>query len=358
MALAGLAIFALAAYALPVQQPLRMGDSHTYVASRDHFTFYTGVRQVRFEAHLSHAILGRLDALFGSTEEAPQRALAALMRGATAWFVLSALVIGFVERWSPLVVRYLALALLAPSALLYFGYRELGHLSLNVAAFPLLARGFRHGTRHVEGGSALIGLGTALHGFGLLSLAGAVLAALATPIRRLERVWLSLRVLAWGTAAYVGWLALYVIVLALPIVGGHADSIPLRPWLTDVVDGRTNSAILSARGARDVLFSLWVVGAPLLALVPTLWRTWRDEGRAVLLYSVPSFVFLVVFWPIQGLGVEMDLVFAAFPALYALAWLCAHEPRCTRIAAALLLVAHLVFWRIVLGLEFVNNQIG
>jgi hypothetical protein len=41
-----------------------------------------------------------------------------------------------------------------------------------------------------------------------------------------------------------------------------------------------------------------------------------------------------------------------------LAWLCAHEPRCTRIAAALLLVAHLVFWRIVLGLEFVNNQIG
>ena len=82
----------------------------------------------------------------------------------------------------------LALALLAPSALLYFGYLELGHLSLNVAAFPLIARGLRTGSRQLEAGSVLSGLGAALHGFGLLSLAGAGLAACAVRAQVVDRV--------------------------------------------------------------------------------------------------------------------------------------------------------------------------
>jgi hypothetical protein len=188
LGVAVLITFGVAAYALPLEQPLRMGDSETYVGARDRFEFYAGVRQIRYEAHLSHAILGRLDALFGSTVDAPRRALATLMRGATAWFLLSAFLIGAVERWSPFVLRYLGLALLAPSALLYFGYRELGHLSLNVAAFPLLARGLQHGTKHLEGASALIGLGAAFHGFGLLSLVGGALAAFAVRARLAHRV--------------------------------------------------------------------------------------------------------------------------------------------------------------------------
>lgn len=79
------------AYAFPIQPSLvRMGDSNMYVRSRSAFEFYAGVHEIRYEAHLSYAILGRLYRLFGQTDEAPVRAFATLMRGATAWFLLSA----------------------------------------------------------------------------------------------------------------------------------------------------------------------------------------------------------------------------------------------------------------------------
>ena len=345
------------AYVFPLHQSIRMGDSETYVRNRELFETYGGVRQIRFEAHLSHAILGRLDRAFGSTAEAPRQALDTLMRGATAWFILSALVIGVIERWSAVVLRYLALALLAPSTLLYFGYRELGHLSLNVAVFPLIARGLRAKSGHLEAGSVLSGIGAALHGFGLLSLAGACLAACAVPSRVVDRARLLVRLTVWGVAAYLGWVAIYLIVLNLPLIPGHAESIPLRPWLIDDVSNRVNAAIFTVTGGRDIFFSAWAAGAPLLAVVATLWRTRREETRAVLLYAVPSAIFLVLFWPVQGVGQEMDLVFAAFPAAYALAWLCAHDARRTTIAAVLLISAHMAFWRVVLGIDFINSTL-
>jgi hypothetical protein len=346
------------AYTVPLRQAIRMGDSVTYTQSRESFELFSGVRQIRFEAHLSHAILGRLDGLFGGTPQSPSRAMELLMRGATAWFVLCAIGIAVVERWSPVVVRYLGLALLAPSALLYFGYRELGHLSLNVAAFPLLARGLRRSSLHLEASSALAGLGAALHGFGLLSLAGAGLAAVGASASRFrDQMRLVLRIAAWGVAAYLGWIALYLLVLKMPIVPGHAEAIPLRPWLVDAVGERLNVATLTAAGGRDLFFTAWVVGVPLIAVAASLRGQYRDEVRAALLYSVPAALFLVMFWPIQGLGVEMDLVFAAFPAIYALAWVCAHDSRRTVIAAAILASAHLAFWRIVIGIDFVNPRL-
>jgi hypothetical protein len=355
---ATLILIVVMAYAVPIPPTiLRMGDAGTYTASQESFEAYVGLRQIRYEAHLSHAILGRIYEVLGRTADAPNQALNLLMRAATAWFVVSALGIAFLERWSPLVVRYLALALLAPSALLFFGYRELGYLSLNVAAFPLLARGLRAGDARLEGASALFGLGAALHGFGLLSLGGSWLAAFATRTRYAERVRLALRITAWGTAAYIGWAAVYVIVLELPIITGHANVIPWRPWLVDQLtpeENRVNVAILSVTGGRDLLFTGWVVGAPLLAVAASLWRQYRDEVRLALCYAIPSMIFVVLFWPIQGLGVEMDLLVAAFPALYALAWVCAHDSRRTAIAAALLVSAHLAFWRIVLDERFVN----
>jgi hypothetical protein len=145
-----------------------------------------------------------------------------------------------------------------------------------------------------------------------------------------------------------------MVVLKLPIVPGHADGIPWRPWLVDQVGNRVNVAILSLTGGRDLLFTAWVVGAPLLVVAALLWKSHRDEVRWALIYAVPSIAFSVLFWPIQGLGVEIDLVFAAFPALYALAWVCAHDARSTSIAAALFVSAHLAFWRIVLDTRFVN----
>jgi hypothetical protein len=240
---------------------------------------------------------------------------------------------------------------------MYFGYQELGYLSLNVAAYPLLSRGLQSSTLRMNVGSTLAGIGAALHGFGLLSLAGCSIAALASPHPRVTRLWYAMTTLAWGTAAYAGWIVIYAIVLKLPVVAGHAEAIPLRPWLVDqfVADeDRVNAAILSLRGARDLLFTAWIVGAGLIPVAVSLARRFAEEVRKACGYAVPSVVFSVLFWPVQGLGFEMDLVVAAFPAFYAMAWVCAHDGRRSAIAAALLVSGHLAFWRVVLDPRFIN----
>lgn len=337
---------------------VRMGDARENGGDRGRFSMYAAIDRVRFEAHLSYVILGQLDRMFGRTEEAPRQAQVAFARGTSAWFVLCALAVGMLEGWSAFVLRYLALALLAPSALLYFGWLETGYHSLNVAAFPLLARGLRRGNWRLEAGSALTGLGAALHGFGLVSLFGAWLAALVTRARPFARIGYALRIAAWGTAAYLGWLAIYVIVLKLPIVTGNADSLPWRHLFTDEVRfDRVNAAIFSVVGARDVLMTGWVVGAPLLVVAVSMWRRYRDEVLPALAYSLPSIFFTVVIWPTQGLGAGMHLVFARFAAVYALSWVCAHDSRRTYLAAGLLVSAHYAFWRICLDPSFQNATI-
>jgi hypothetical protein len=353
---ATLLLVGVVALAFPISPALvHMGDSEQIAGSREAFEGWVGVRAIRYEAHLSYAILGQLYRLAGATDDAPVRAEIELSRAATGWFVLCALAVGALERWSPMVVRYLGLALLAPGTLLYFGWREAGYLSLNVATFPLLARGLRDGGWRLEGGSVLAGFGAALHGLGLVSLTGAWLAALATRGRVADRIVLLLRIAAWGTAAYVGWIAIYLIVLKLPIALGHASYFPWRPWFADVIlEGRVNAAIFSAIGARDLLFSGWVVGAPVLVLAASLWRKHRDCVRVAMAYAVASVVFTICSWPVLGLGQDLDLVFAAFPAFYAAAWVCAHDSKRTYIAAALLVSAHYAFWRICLDPRFRN----
>jgi hypothetical protein len=353
LAVAALLFFAVTAYLFPLSALLvHMGDIEVYLSS---FTSYAGVREIRFEAHLSHAILGRIYRLLGATAGAPARAFDLLAWGATAWFLICAVAIGYLEQWSALVVRYLGLALIAPSALMYFGYHEIGYLSLNVAVYPLIARGVRDGSPRLEAGGTLAGLGAALHGFGLLSLVGGLLAALAGGPPGVERIRRLLRLAAWGTALYVGWIAVYLIVLKLPVTLGHADAIPWRPWFVDqIVGDRVNAAIFSAVGARDLLVTFWVIGAPLVAVAASLWRAQREEVILALCYAVPSLLFAILFWPIQGLEVEVDLVVAAFPALYALAWVCAHDRRRTLLAALLLASAHVAFWWIVLDDRFMN----
>lgn len=333
-----------------------MGEAGDRVGSRDRFESNFGGR-VRFEKHLSQVILLQLYLRFDPNDAAPGRAVIAVKRGAAAFFVLSAIAIGFLERWSALVLRYLALALLAPSALLYFGWLEFGYLSLSVAAFPLLAHGLRHGGTRLEAGSALAGLGAALHGSGLVSLAGAWIAALGTSGRLRDRVGRALRVTAWGTAAYLGWIAVYMIVLRLPIIPdpGPGRVSPWRPLLVDDIrDGQVSAAILSATGARDLLMTAWVVGAPLLVVAASLWRRYAHEVRTVLWYIPPSILFVIFRWPWDGIGEGMDLLVAGFPALYALAWVCAHDSKRTNVAAAILISAHYAFWRIVLDERFEN----
>ena len=348
---------AAAAYAAPLRQPIRMGDADTYTATRPSFENYTGVKEIRFEAHLSHALLGRLDAIFDRASDAPTRAFRALMRAGTAWFLLMGLTVGLVESWSPVALRYLGLALIGPSTLLFFGYRELGQLSLNMAAFPLLMRGLAQGSPHLEASAVVSGLASALHGFGLLSVAGSVLTVLVQRVRLVDRIRSVIRFLPWAVAAYLGWIVIYMIVLRLPVVAGHAEAVPLRPLFADEITDRVNAAVLSGRGIRDVLATILVVGMPLLIVAALLWRRFSVEARCALAYALPSTIFALLFWPIQGLAVEMDLVFAAFPAVYALAWVCAHDRRAAMTAAAILGCGHLIFWRIVFDSAFVNARI-
>ena len=147
-----------------------------------------------------------------------------------------------------------------------------------------------------------------------------------------------------------------MIVLKLPVVPGHADAIPLRPWLADETGERVNAAILSVHGARRRRHAAprWRSARCGRGATATVIRF---EAHAALLYAIPPLVFVVVFWPIQGLAVELDLLFAAFPALYALAWVCAHDARRATLAALLLAFGHLVFWRIALDSAFVNSRI-
>jgi hypothetical protein len=356
IAVATLLVVGVMAYAFPISPTLvTMGDANEIAQKHTSFLNYAGVDHVRFEAHLSYAIEGQFYRLFGQTDEARAGSQLALARVGTAWFVLCSLALGFLEGWSPLIVRYLGLALLAPSALLYFGWREFGYLSLNLAAYPLIARGLRDGGARLEGGSVLVGLGAALHGWGLVSLAGAWMAALAARGRLPDRVGRFLRITAWATAAYTGWIAVYIIVLKLPVTVGHVEAIPWRPWfVAGVFDGRVVAPIFSATGGRDLLMTAWVVGAPLLVVATSLWRRYDHEVRTALAYALPSVMMATFVWHSQGLNEDMDVVFAVFPALYALAWICAHDPKGTRVAAALLVSGHLAFWRIVLDSRFVN----
>jgi hypothetical protein len=350
----------LAAGAIAIAAPLdpsfvTMGGSADHTRSRSAFEEWFGGR-VRFEKHLSQVMLLQSYARQGPDEGAPERAVVAMTRVATAWFLLCALAVGVLESWSALALRYLGLVLLAPATLLYFGWRELAYLSLSVAAFPLLSRGLRDQGPRLEAGSALAGLGAAFHGSGLVSLAGAWIAACGTAGSFVQRAGRALRVTAWGTAAYVGWLAVYLIVLKMPITpdpGPQAFS-SWRPWAMDEIrEGRVAAAILSRTGVRDLAMSAWIVGAPLLAVALSLWRRQPHEVRAALWYLPPSVLFVLWRWPFEGVGGGMDLVVAGFPALYALAWVCAHDAKRAHVAAALLISAHYAFWRVMLDDAFV-----
>jgi hypothetical protein len=343
------------AMAVPLQPPfVRMGGSADHFSSRRVFEDWFANR-VRFEKHLSQVGMWQLYRRLEPTEAAPQQALAVVTRAATAGFVAAALAVGALEQWSPLALRYLALAVLAPATLLYFGWRELGHLSLCAAAFPVFARGIRNGDAHLEAGSALTGLGAAFHGSGLVGLVGTWLAALFASGRWKDRAARTLRVLAWGTAAYLGWMVIYAVVMKLsiePNVGAGAVN-GWRPWSTDEMRlGRHAAAILSAIGARDLSMSAWIVGVPLVAVTASLGRRYPAEVRLAMCYLPPSLLFLIFRWPFDGIGSGMDLVAAGFPALYALAWVCAHDEKRANVAAALLVTAHYAFWRVVLDDRF------
>lgn len=352
-----LALLTAAALSLTLDPRIHMGDAEQYTASRAGFENVFADTTVGFEAHLSSRLLWWLERRLGDSATSPAAALALLARGATVWWVAMLLATAALERFSPSVLRYLALAVAAPASLMYFGYRELGYLSLTPAAFPLIVQGIRGVRGRLEAGSALAGLGAALHGFGVLSIGGILAAALAARTGGRERLWLVGRAAAFATSFYLAWTFVYVVALKLTIIPSDAGELPWRPLLDTAIRGTYVSwAVLSIPGAVEILAACWMVGVP-LALAAIAAGRQTNESRSTFAYAAPSLLFLVALWPIQGLAVEADLLVAAFPAVYALAWLAAQSPRATVLGLLLLASSHVVFWRVLFSDAFVASRL-
>jgi hypothetical protein len=355
LALVGcLGVFVVMALLVPLDSRIHMGDAEQYTASRAGFENVFSDTTVGFESHLSSRLLWWLDRRLGGDEQSPASAMTWLARAATVWFVAMLLVVAASEHFSSRALRYVALALAAPASLMYFGYRELGYLSLTPAAFPLIVQGLRGLRGRIEAGSVLAGLGAALHGFGVLSVTGAAAAALAErsqPWR--HRLELAAGATVFATAAYLLWIFVYVVVLKLTVLPGDAGELPWRPFFESAVRGTYVSwALTSVRGAIEVLAAAWMVGVPLIVVAL------RERNGLVpaLAFTIPSLAFLAVVWPIQGLAVEADLLVAAFPAVYALAWVAAQSTTTTTIALVMLAGSHVVFWRVLFSDAFVASR--
>jgi hypothetical protein len=68
-------------------------------------------------------------------------------------------------------------------------------------------------------------------------------------------------------------------------------------------------------------------------------------------------IFFVFLWPVQGIAIEMDMVVAAFPAIYPLLWICSQSVRVSLASAGLLALGHWTFWRVVLDERFINDML-
>jgi hypothetical protein len=347
-----------AAVSLPIDPRVHMGDSQQYTSSRPGFINVFPHDAVGFEAHLSSRLVWWLDQRFGANEGSPAAALAILSRAATCWFAAMLLGAAMLDRFSPTALRYLALAVAAPASLMYFGYLELGYLSLTPVAFPLILQGIRGLRGRLEAGALLAGFGAALHGFGVMSIAGAGAAAVSARARAGDRAWLVGRTAAFATTAFLVWIPIYVVGMGLMINPSDAGEIPWRHLTETAIQGTyVNWAVLSLRGGIEILTACLMVGVPLAIAAAAAVRVDGDVARAALAFSVPSIVFLCVFWPIQGLAVEADLLVAAFPAVYALSWLAAQSARATVLGLLLLSSSHIVFWRVLFSDAFVASRL-
>jgi hypothetical protein len=350
------AAFIVLALRVPFDQPLRMGDYATYTNTPENFAAYFGIQAVRFEAHLSHSILRWLHRMAPEGPDAPHRAFERLAQLAACWHALMLFVAAWAGGFAPQALRYVAVVLALPASLMYFGFREFGYLSLNAAAFPLMAMGLARLSARFEAGTALAGVGAALHGLGALSLAGAAVAAASVPVPVVRRLRLVAQAFAWGTAAYLVWVFVYVVLQHRLIEPGHAQGIPWRPLFeSSLSEYRVNWAVTSLRGGSELLLTCWIVGVALL--LPACAAARGHDRRTALAFALPSLVFVCALWPIQGLAVEADLVLGAFPAVFALAWAASQSLRGTAWSLLLLVSSHVVFWRVMLGETFVSARV-
>lgn len=338
-----------------------MGDSDTYTADREQFAKYFGDDVVRFHFHLGSRLLNLMDRALGSTAASPAMAFQILPGLVGLIALLEAAVVAMLTGWSAQSMRYTGLCVAAPFALMFFGYRELGYVSLSVAAFPLFLMTLERPDDArklglIRGAATLQGLHAALHGFGLAAVATLMAMALASANGIRAAVSSAWTVFAWAFIAYAIWLPIYLIVLGLPIVPGHATGIPVRHLLESyVAENRLVEPLFSLKGVRDIGAEALVVGLPVVLI--GLAAADRESRRAVLAGALVSVGVMLLIWPAQGIGQDIDSVLAVFPAFFAGAWLCAARPWAAVSALCTLGIGHAVFWLVVRSEAFTNSGV-
>jgi len=361
---AALAAFLALALVAPIPSDrFVMGDGSSIVQDRSNFDdLVAHGRVVRFSAHLAYRLLGRFDAALGSSATSPVEAYRMLSWLAGVLFAVSLWCLAATDLWSSRSVRYVALAVMVPAALMYFGYLEVGYLSLSAAAFPFISRDLIKGDELTVGllvGAALYGLGAAMHGIGYLGIAALFVAVMADEIPIRRRVVLAIALSAIAVAAALIWLWYYLAVLGFDVIPGHAaGGFILRPlWQPHEAESRIVYPLFSMTTARDVFFSGVIAGLPLLLVMPIVRRQSTRETRLALAFSIPCAIAFLLFWPPQGIAIEMDMVVALFPAVFALLWVSSTTVRASIGSAALLVLGHAAFWWVVLDDRFVNHML-
>ena len=340
-----------------------MGDGSSIVQDRSNFDdLVAHGRVIRFSAHLAYRLLGRFDAALGSTATSPVEAYRMLSWLAGVVFAVSVWCLAARDDWSGRSVRYIALALMAPATLMYFGYLEVGYLSLSAAAFPFISRDLRKDGELSVGlltGAILCGLGAAMHGIGYLSIAALFVALVADDIPIRRRIVLAIALSGIAVAASLIWVWYYLAVLGFDVIPGHAaGGFISRPlFQAREAESRILYPLFSIITARDLFFSGLVAGLPLLVVAMMLRRQSPREARLALAFSLPCAIAFLLFWPPQGIAIEMDMIVALFPAVFALLWVSSTSVGASIASAALLALGHAAFWWVVLHDQFVNHML-
>ena len=302
-----------------------------------------------FHSYLGDLVMTRLErsyAASGTSDNSTARAYATLSKLAGTLFLVELFIVAAVHRYSRRVCRYVAVAIASPLALLYFGYYELGYLAMSGAVVPLLA--IRRGSDIRITGSTLSaglfqGFHTALHGFGLLGLGGGVLSLVAARAPAAQRAVRTLAFASAGVAMYLGWVFIYVVGMGISIiVENTVQGFGFRRVFEDVIiDKRIAYPLFSVAGLTEIGLISMIAGVPLLILA------WIKSPRGALIvsaaYALPGLIFLASWWP-PGAPLNLDLLMAAFPGLFAACWLLASSRERAVTALVLMVALHTLFW--------------
>jgi hypothetical protein len=343
-------VAAVAFVAVPLPREFQghdlMPDGGDTASSRDEFTTRFRVREqvVNFHSHLGDVVMAMLDDAFGGSDTSPPRTFDTISRLAGLLFLLELGVAAAWHKWSRQSCRYVGLAMATPLCLLYFGYWELGYLSMAAGVVPLLALGRSRSTVQADASTlaagSLQGLHTALHGFGMLGIAGGALACLSGRGDALRRLLRTATFTSSAVAFYLGWIFLYMTFAGMSIV--WARQLGHRPiWEPMVFEGRIANPLLSQAGLGEFgLFSA-LSGVPILALAVLTSR--RITLVPAILYALPGLIFLVRWWS-ETSPYNLDLLLSVFPGVFAASWMVASSRRNSMSALVIFAGLHALLW--------------